>query len=490
MLTIVLKPKELSTTFNTKQGITHFYQNGSSISIDPNSIVYEDTKQVFTGDVNLYSYAITGSNEDMANNFPGDFSALNNNGGSTSLFTHGIQKVELYSTDGRKLNLAENKKAKMTFPVPGVLQGQTPQQFPIWHFNTTNGLWEETGTAILKGNMYETEVSHFSTVNIDYPSPSAQIIVTVLDCDNKPLAGVTVELLSSQRTTGETGTATFNGVPTTMSPNIQSGILISAKGLLNGFLTSNTITINNLQPNENRNVTINLQATTLTGRLVDCNNNPLTGIVTASWGQQGFSYGYTDANGTFNISIPPNSQVRISYPAGKSQTISVPNGCNVFSVGEIKIDPLGNNCQNDGGGGSGGSCSLVWNYAGQTFNANDYRYQGQIICAIYQDGSLVIRGLVSDKAGEGLSIQANIGEKGTYEIGRPQQEPANIILIMPGGEQFVSYYIDSSAESAQGELIIEEFTSSSIKGRFTCQLYNPITSTKVGILNGNFSLSH
>jgi len=492
LITIVLKEKQLTRVFNSKDGIKHFYPNGSSITIPSNSLVVESSKQMYTGDVYMYSYSIEGGNDDMANNFPGDFSARNSNGENTNLFTHGIQTVELFSSDGKKLNLADNKKAKLSFPVPDVLQGQYPDEFPIWHFNPTNGLWEETGIATLKGGFYETEVSHFSTVNLDYPSLNATIVVTVVDCDNKPLSGVTVELLSKQGTTSDNGTITFIRVPTRMAPNAPSILNIRASGLLNGYLTSNTVTINNLQPNETRNVTIKLQATTLTGRLVDCKNNPITGMVTASWGQKGFSYGYTDGNGIFKIAIPSNTQVRISYPLGKTETISVPSGCNSFTVGEIKIDPNGNDCNNSGGGGIG-NCSLIWSFQGKSYNANDYKYQGQTICVTYISGRLFIRGMVSDNHYEGLSINANVGGTGTFEIGRPEQEPANATLILPGGVQAVSYYVDRSSgnidlKSARGELIIEEFTSSVIKGRFTCNLHDG-NGISVGIVSGSFSLS-
>ncbi len=491
LITMTLKEKELSTVFNAKNGVTHFYNNGSSITIPQNSLVVETTKQLYSGDAYMYSFSLAGDDEDMPNNFPGDFSATNSGGESTSLFTHGIQTVELYTSDGKKLNLGENKKAKLTFQIPQILQGQNPQEFPIWHFNVTNGLWEETGKAILKGSFYETEVSHFSTVNLDYPTSNATIVVTVVDCDNRPLSGVTVELLSIQGTTSDNGKITFIRVPTSMALNRPSILNIRASGLLNGYLSSNTISINDLQPNETRKVTIRLQATTLTGRLVDCNNNTLTGMVSANWGQNGFSYGYTDANGVFKIAIPSNSQVTVYYPLGKYQTISVPNGCNSFTVGDVKIDPNGNDCKNSGGGI--GNCSLIWSYQGKTYNANDYKYQGQTICVSYTSGRLLIRGMVSDNLAEGLSIIANIGEKGTFEIGRPEQEPANAILILQGGEQAVSYYIDSSSgkiesKSARGELFIEEFTSKVIKGRFTCNLYRQ-NGTTVGIVSGSFNLS-
>ena len=52
-----------------------------------------------------------------------------------------------------------------------------PSSIPLWHFNETYGIWVQQGIATKKGTIYEAEVNHFSTWNLDMEINAVELIV-------------------------------------------------------------------------------------------------------------------------------------------------------------------------------------------------------------------------------------------------------------------------------------------------------------------------
>jgi len=466
-ISLAMRAKQKIAQFSATNGITAQLGDGASVSIPANGIKVESTGAPYTGQIDLYAYNLDPAQDSYADYFPGDFTARDTADKETSLFSHGINRVELFSPSGEKLNLRTGATARMIYPIPQALTGQAPASIPIWHFDEFTGLWKETEIAQLLGSSYVVEVKHFSTVNLDVRSPSCIVIVTVVDCKNNPVAGATVSLGSGQGVTDQTGSYTFRNVPVEMIRGISSTQTVRASSLLNGMMQSKSVSLSNLQAGETRRVTIMMESSSLSGRLVDCNSNPTTGMVKAEWANGGFSSAYADGN--FTIPVPASTTVNITA-AGKSLSVTIPAGCDPYTVGDIKIDPTGKDCQQ-----GGGTCSLIWTFNGQTYNANDYKYQGQVPCGGFtQSIGLSIRGLISTDPGQGLSLSAqNITGTGTYTIGQPYPTQNASVLFLPadGSSHYASCNVKDKSNSPTGTLTIESFTSTEVRGRFTCTMY-------------------
>lgn len=485
-LTLALRAKQKVAQFSSSQGTTTSLGNGSSVSIPANGIKVESTGSAYNGMIDLYAYNLDPTQDSYADYFPGDFSALDASNQSASLFSHGINRVEMFSTKGEKLNLITGATARLTYPIPQALAGQPPSSIPIWHFDETTGLWKETGVAQLQGNSYIVDVSHFSTVNLDYKGKSCTVIVTVVDCQGKPIAGATVSIGFGQGTTDYTGIVKFLNVPAEMSAGKSSMLDVKASARMNGMLNSASTTITNLIQGETRNVTLFLQSSSLSGRLVDCSGNLTSGMVKASWSGYGFSSAY--ANGNFTIPVPSGTLVNLSA-GGKQMSVTIPSGCNPYSIGDIKIDPTGKDCS-QGGGGNPGDCSLIWSFDGQTYDANNYKYQGITMCGNYYNGTLNIRGMISGDPAQGMSLQATVAGTGTFTLGAPQTQIGSALMILTNGKHYSSYNVQDTTKAPTGTITIDTFNSSVIKGRFSCTMYNDGgLSSGSATLSGTFTVN-
>ena len=235
-------------------------------------------------------------------------------------------------------------------------------------------------------------------------------------------------------------------------------------------------------------VTLMLESSSLSGKLVDCSGNSISGMIKAEWTNNGFSSTYAD--GSFTLAVPTNTTVNLTA-AGKQFSVTIPAGCNPYTIGDIKIDPTGNDCQQGGGGTS--TCSLIWSFKGQTYNANDNIYQGVVPCGAYVQGlGLSIRGLISSNLSEGLNLsgQGIPATLGTYEIGIIPGNSASAIVTLDSSVYTSGYYDATSNKevSAKGTLTIESVTSSEVQGRFTCTLYKYISldNQPSAVLTGTF----
>ena len=127
---------------------------------------------------------------------PGDLRAVNTEGQIQQLSTYGMMAVELFSSNGVELNLAEGKNATLEFPVPEDMQSQAPQTIKTWSLNEETVYWEEEAAATLSNGKYVAEVSHFSFWNCDAPFPLVNIFGKLVDGDGNPLPWYNICILA------------------------------------------------------------------------------------------------------------------------------------------------------------------------------------------------------------------------------------------------------------------------------------------------------
>ena len=183
------------STFQSTAGGTLTAVGGGEVTIPANAIAGENGL-AYTGTVQAYAVWLNPAESGTFELMPGDLRARDADGYAKILKTFGMIGVELESPSGEKLNLLPNKKASISLIVDNDLLPLAPPNIPLWHFNDTNGYWEEEGSGSLTGNRYEFEVGHFSFWNCDVPSNFIRLTGTVVDAGNNPLVGTRVVVTS------------------------------------------------------------------------------------------------------------------------------------------------------------------------------------------------------------------------------------------------------------------------------------------------------
>ncbi|MES2848149.1 MAG: carboxypeptidase-like regulatory domain-containing protein [Bacteroidota bacterium] len=196
---IKLLPKTTQGNFDAAAGGTVTLTNGLSI-VFPAAAIKLAAGGAYSGQVNVAAQWINPTAADLVKIMPGDLRGLDAQGFMRTLTTYGMAAVELTGSAGELLQIADGKKASMTFPIPSSLSGAAPADLPLWSFDETKGLWKQEGQAIKSGSNYVGEVSHFSFWNCDVPSNFVQFNCTIRDSDGSPIpfALVKVSVVGSQ----------------------------------------------------------------------------------------------------------------------------------------------------------------------------------------------------------------------------------------------------------------------------------------------------
>lgn len=140
---------------------------------------------------------------DDLKSMPANGRAITADNQEVDLISAGLMAVAFYDEAGNALNLAEGKTATLQMSLPfSSIDGHDLSAggaIPMWYFNESLGLWEETpdvkGSAIVvtrngeKVLMVEAAVPHFSSWNWDFKFESAgSTFLQCLDPESKPIA--------------------------------------------------------------------------------------------------------------------------------------------------------------------------------------------------------------------------------------------------------------------------------------------------------------
>ncbi|MEL7250310.1 MAG: carboxypeptidase-like regulatory domain-containing protein [Bacteroidota bacterium] len=164
---IQLLAKTLAGTFNSVEGGT-IEVSGASVRFDPSTIANQQGSLV-NGEVSVYAQWLDPSAENLGDFMPGALFGLNEAGQEVTMTSMGMLAVELFDADGNELNIAAGREATVQFPVPASLLSIAPTEIPLWHFDETDGVWIEEGSATLDGSTYTGKVNHFTFWNVDFP---------------------------------------------------------------------------------------------------------------------------------------------------------------------------------------------------------------------------------------------------------------------------------------------------------------------------------
>ena len=180
-------------TFNSSEGAVVNAEKGGTITFPPNAI-QDEQGNLYNGVVQVTAHLISVNDDKISELMPGSLLAQDARGRTVSLGTAGMMAIELRSSTGQELNIADGELATIKLPVS---QNGMPDEIPTWSFNESSGRWQEEGIAIFDNGFYVFDVPHLSFWNCDYPFPLVSVSGRVLNTNGEPVStsvGVRSEL--------------------------------------------------------------------------------------------------------------------------------------------------------------------------------------------------------------------------------------------------------------------------------------------------------
>ena len=434
--------------------------SGNGITIDFVGGFVDAAGNPYTGTVQVAAQYIDPEANDFADIMPGNLIAVNQTNQSQYLQSFGMVAVELSNGAGGKLQLAEGSNATVTFPLSSTLGSAAPATIDLWSFDEAGGYWIHEGTATKQGNTYVAEVSHFSFWNCDIPTEYTTINGRLVDINGNGIGNTQVNLVSTGFGTGYGWTDSdgyFGGiipannnltleVLTHCGNYVYTAIYSENIGSFSGATTlPNTVV-----------TTLGANALTITGTVVDCDNNPL---------QNGYvSYGNNQVqyltNGEFTIITCSTNSVSISAFDLDAISTSGTLTYNTTSETDVNVGQIVA-CNNL-------SEYIIWSVGNQNFLASSSFYVSS------QGNFASFGGNTPNFIGFSLS---NFNGVGTYQIDNMNN---NDYVEMEGG-----YY----AQDVEVEITSWATTSGGlIEGNFggTVLDYDTLTGTTITqIVNGS-----
>jgi len=184
-VSIKLIPKILSGTISATAGGAINLTGGTGITFQANGMIVKSTGAPYTGQVNVYASYIDPTASDFDNRIPGSMMGQDTEN-MYVLQSTGMVAVDLESSTGEALQLANGKPAAVKLPIPASLLAKAPATIDTWSLDN-RGVWIKEGQATRNGNAYDLTASHFSFWNCDVPASAVYLHLHLQNQDNHPL---------------------------------------------------------------------------------------------------------------------------------------------------------------------------------------------------------------------------------------------------------------------------------------------------------------
>ena len=207
-LKIQMVPKVVLSVFSSSEAVELETNGGAIISL-PANITRRLDGTAYDGAVSLIAHWYGPDSEDLVQVMPGDLRGQDTEGNTVQLTTYGMMAVDLVSSDGEKLQLAEGQTAQLRFPITS--GSNPPQSIPMWHLDESTGVWIEEGAAEREGDFLVAEVPHFSFWNCDAPFDVVNIQGRLISTDGLPVGGQLITITNDQNLTAS-GYTNLDGI--------------------------------------------------------------------------------------------------------------------------------------------------------------------------------------------------------------------------------------------------------------------------------------
>ena len=195
--------KGSTTKINSSVGGIVEIEGGGKLVLPANSLVVKNGGAPYTGEINVFTHWYDPTDLDLGLSMPGNLLGIASDESEVQLATYGMIAVELESPNGTALQLKENAKATLEFPVSSSMN--PPNTVPLWSFDESDGVWVQEGLANLEDGIYKAEVSHFSFWNCDAPYPLVNIVGRIVD-DGIPVSNYSLTIITDNLIAGYSNT--------------------------------------------------------------------------------------------------------------------------------------------------------------------------------------------------------------------------------------------------------------------------------------------
>ena len=270
---IMLLEEDVIATINSGETSTVDLTNGTSVTFDGNFVTESGSSH--NGSVDVILKHLSPDDENMNLMMPGMLFAQNASGNAVSLETYGMLAIELRSNSGEELQLAEGSTSQISMPLADNASNP-PSTIPLWHFDEAEGYWKEEGQAVLQGDKYVGDVSHFSFWNYDYPYPSVYLCITLQDENGNELPSTLLTIYSSLLNNVGYGYTNSNGQKCGLVPADEELTVTVPSALCNDDVFSTTIGPYSTDSDITITVTSQNDVVSFTGTFLSCDASNVT----------------------------------------------------------------------------------------------------------------------------------------------------------------------------------------------------------------------
>jgi|GEM_PF-733588 len=302
-LRVQLIEKDETNTLNGANGGVINIDGGGKITFPERSLVDENNIS-YEGEATIFTHWYNPKGNNLFTSMPGDLRGVDQNGKVVQLSTYGMMAVEIYSSTGQKLNLAEDKTATIEFPLPQSLLNNAPSEIPTWSLDESTGVWIEESIANLNNGNYIAEVSHFSFWNCDIPANLIKLKGKIVNTDGEALPWYRILVTVKNSGACRGGYTNSNGIFCGFVPK-NSNLILQVKDECGGIIYEEEIGPYSVDTDlETIEVSNSLESQTLvTGSLV-CEGQPIPNGYAKLTLSNGVIYiAETDENGDYSIFV-------------------------------------------------------------------------------------------------------------------------------------------------------------------------------------------
>jgi len=346
---VTLLTREKTGTISAATGGTVNTTTGARITLPANGVATASNGAAYTGDINISARIL---NNEKA---PGDARGIDDDGHLKALKTFSAIAVELTDANGNRLQIASDKTATISLPIPAEAQADAPNTVALWYFETESGLWKQEGTATKNGTVYEGSLKHFSFWQGAEGVPLVNFTARITNAASQPLANVAVIITpaGAQRNSvysrfGHTDANGYVTGPVFANANLVLEIRTTCAitAYEHQFATAATdINLGTLIGNLGQNNVV------LSGTVTNCNDQPVAYGHIQTY-DNGFYNRVPITNGNFSYSgiMCTNTSVNLvvvdyaTFQQNTPQTVSITPGtnalgtlkaCGTYAVGRI-----------------------------------------------------------------------------------------------------------------------------------------------------------
>ena len=286
-----------NVTISNQDGghVENFY--GYSLQFPPGALVTQN-EAYYGGNINVYGNYIDPTDFKQLNAIPGDGRGVNASGEEVLIMSYGMMDMTLLGDDMQSLKINPGDSIEIGIRIPKELKSDARDVIPLWHFDIASGRWKEEGLAIRDGDNYYGKVGHFSWWNFGFPVEYTTLKFRIVDKVGNPVTNQRFNLRADQlytticREHANRKGEVFSIIPIGMEIEIQD---ICGNGDEFIFLG----TFNEDTDLGDVNIMDAIQTQRISGKVLDCNGQPLPNCKVIMKNYYVDAEVYTDDNGEY-----------------------------------------------------------------------------------------------------------------------------------------------------------------------------------------------